>query len=149
MAQERAEARPGLDALSQTIEGLEARLSEMMEARAAGAAPRNPARSPDYRDRAPRERRLPAEPANARLDAELRDISRTLKDLRQSVRDDFTASLRDELAGLHTMLSQIERQTDTRDIDDDTRSELLRISEGVDWLLSNAAAEHEEAKQAA
>ncbi|MGV0820093.1 peptidoglycan-binding protein [Martelella sp. AMO21009] len=141
MAQERAEARPGLDALSQTIEGLEARLSEMMEARAAGASPRIPARSPDYRDRTPRERRLPAEPANARLDAELRDISRTLKDLRQSVRDDFTASLRDELAGLHTMLSQIERQTDTRDIDDDTRSELLRISEGVDWLLSNAAAD--------
>ncbi len=141
MAQERAEARPGLDALSQTIEGLEARLSEMMEARASGMAPRGPARSPDYRDRAPRERRLPAEPANARLDAELRDISRTLKDLRQSVRDDFTASLRDELAGLHTMLSQIERQTDTRDIDDDTRSELLRISEGVDWLLSNAAAD--------
>ncbi|MCD1634406.1 peptidoglycan-binding protein [Martelella mediterranea] len=141
MAQERVEARPGLDALSQTIEGLEARLSEMMEARASGIAPRGPARSPDYRDRAPRERRLPAEPANARLDAELRDISRTLKDLRQSVRDDFTASLRDELAGLHTMLSQIERQTDTRDIDDDTRSELLRISEGVDWLLSNAAAD--------
>lgn len=141
MAQERVEARPGLDALSQTIEGLEARLSEMMEARAAGLSPRGAARSPDYRDRAPRERRLPAEPANARLDAELRDISRTLKDLRQSVRDDFTASLRDELAGLHTMLSQIERQTDTRDIDDDTRSELLRISEGVDWLLSNAAAD--------
>ncbi|WP_180900641.1 SEL1-like repeat protein [Martelella soudanensis] len=141
MAQERAEARPGLDALSQTIEGLEARLSEMMEARAAGAAPRGPARATDYRDRLPRDRRLPVEPVNARLDSELRDIARTLKDLRQSVRDDFTASLRDELAGLHTMLSHIERQTDTRDIDDDARSELLRISEGVDWLLSNAAAD--------
>lgn len=139
MTDGRTETRPGLSALSQTIEGLEARLSEMMEARNANTAERRPL--PDLRERAPRDRRPPVEPGNPRIDAELRDISRTLKDLRQSVREDFTASLRDELSGLHGMLSQIERQTDTRDIDDDTRSELLRISEGVDWLLSNAAAD--------
>ena len=139
MTDGRTETRPGLSALSQTIEGLEARLSEMMEARNANTAERRPL--PDLRERTPRDRRPPVEPGNPRVDAELRDISRTLKDLRQSVREDFTASLRDELSGLHGMLSQIERQTDTRDIDDDTRSELLRISEGVDWLLSNAAAD--------
>ncbi len=146
MTDDRGEARPGLSALSQTIEGLEARLNEMMQARAAGApARRSPPEfresPPPFRETAPRERRPQLEPGNPRIDAELRDIARTLKDLRQSVREDFTASLRDELSGLHGMLSQIERQTDTRAIDDETRSELLRISEGVDWLLSNAAAD--------
>ncbi len=141
MTQDATGGRPSLDALNRTIEGLESRLSDLMEARPSPQRPA-PRRFPDpQQDRFPRERAAMPNPGSARVDSELREIGRTLKDLRASVREDFSASLRDELAGLHTMLSHLDRQTDTRDLDEETRSELIRISEAVDWLVTNAAAD--------
>nr|WP_272213151.1 hypothetical protein [Marinicella sp. W31]MDC2879098.1 hypothetical protein [Marinicella sp. W31] len=141
MTQDAQGDRPSLNALSHTIEGLESRLSEMMQARA--ASPQRPAprqfREPQP-ERTPRERVMP-NPVSARIDTELHEMSCTLKELRASVREDFSQSLRDELAGLHTMLSHLDQQTDTHDIDEQTRSELIRISEAVDWLVTNAAAD--------
>ncbi len=136
MTQDARGERPSLDALNQTIEGLESRLADMMANRASA---RRPAPSQPPRERPSRERPS-TNPDLVRTNAELREISSTLKDLRAAVREDFTDSLRDELAGLYDMLSHLDRQTDTLASDEQTRSELLRISEGVDWLLSNAAA---------
>ena len=134
--------RPSLDALNRTIEGLESRLSEIMEARADPAAPRPATRRlpplPGSDPSAMRDRES-AQASSARLDGELRDISRTLHDLRANLREDFTAGVRDELSGVHDMLSQLQNQTDTREIDEDTRNELLRVSEGIDWLVDIAA----------
>ncbi|TNB48651.1 hypothetical protein FF124_05830 [Martelella lutilitoris] len=141
MTQDATGGRPSLDALNRTIEGLESRLSDLMENRPSPQRPA-PRRLPEpQQDRFPRERSAMPNPGSARVDAELREIGRTLKDLRASVREDFSASLRDELAGLHTMLSHLDRQTDTRDLDEETRSELIRISEAVDWLVANAEAD--------
>ncbi|AJY44517.1 peptidoglycan-binding protein [Martelella endophytica] len=131
--QDETGGRPSLDALNRTIEGLESRLGDLMEARAPSR--RLPPLPGAERAAAPQAA------GSARMDAELRDISRTLRDLRSSLREDFTASLRDELASLHDMLSHIDRQTDTREVDAETRGELLRISEGIDWLVANAAAD--------
>ncbi|MAM13276.1 MAG: hypothetical protein CML23_23050 [Rhizobiaceae bacterium] len=141
MTQDATGGRPSLDALNRTIEGLESRLSDLMDARPSPQRP-TPRRFPDpQQERFPRERSAMPNPGSARVDAELREIGRTLKDLRASVREDFSASLRDELTGLHTMLSHLDRQTDTRDLDEETRGELIRISEAVDWLVANAAAD--------
>ncbi|MBB4123152.1 peptidoglycan-binding protein [Martelella radicis] len=141
MTQDATGGRPSLDALNRTIEGLESRLSDLMEARPSAQRPA-PRRFPEpQQDRFPRERAPMPNPGSARVDAELREIGRTLKDLRASVREDFSASLRDELSGLHTMLSHLDRQTDTRDLDEETRGELIRISEAMDWLVANAAAD--------
>ncbi|TCT43099.1 hypothetical protein EDC90_1003108 [Martelella mediterranea] len=157
MIRDSGEDRPALDALNRTIGDLETRLNAIMEsrrarsetlqpaaARADDGVARTPSRRPNRSAERPFRERSYQDPGAARVESELRDIARTLKDLRAALHNDFTSSLRDELSGLYDMLAHLDRQTDTAEIDSETRGELARVSDGIDWLIENASGQDDD-----
>lgn len=130
---------PSLDTLNHTIEGLESRLGDILKIRQQSQFERKEQPDPA----AARTGRVATPPpvSSGRIGTELREIGTALKELRSSLRADFTESLRGELTQLHRALSRLDRQRNDAAMQHDMRDELVRLAEGIRWLVVNTSAD--------